>query len=141
MLILRVNRRARRPGHFSKARNHPRADWAWLSVSNGAPVGFDHRNNFRRRAGEKTFVCGVDIVPRDVGLARLDTELGCNLKDNTSGNSTQRPAVIGGVKTWPRLITKTLSAVHSATLPASFNMSASSALARFASIRAITLFK
>src|SRR6266568_2754746 len=37
-------------------------------------------------------------------------------------------------------MTKMLSAVHSATLPASFNISASSASAKFASSRAITMF-
>src|SRR5881392_2330535 len=58
-------------------------------------------------------------------------------------NTTERviprsaPDTTGGVKIWPCLTMKTLSAVHSATFPASFNMSASSAPARFASIRAI----
>ena len=57
------------------------------------------------------------------------------------GPLANAPAEMGGVKTCPCLIMKTLSAVHSATLPASFNMSASSAPARFASIRAITLLR
>ena len=59
-------------------------DRAGLAGSDHASVGLDHRNHFRRGAGEETFVRDKDVVARDVGLGDLEAELRRDIENDRS---------------------------------------------------------
>ena len=54
-----------------------------------AAVRLDHRNDFRRRAGEKTFVRDEDIVAGDVRLGNLDSEFRRDIEHDRARDAAQ----------------------------------------------------
>ena len=73
-------------------------------------------------------------MPREVRLGNLHPQFHAISKTTARViPRNDRPKSVA-LQIWPCLMMNRLSAVHSATLPASFNISASSAPARFASI-------
>ena len=66
--MLGENRCARFACHFPEARNDARGDGAWFSVTDQAPVSFDHGNDLGSRPGKETLIRDVNIVARNVRL-------------------------------------------------------------------------
>ncbi len=77
-----VSRVISRKRAIIRRRNRPR-----FSGADHASVRFDHRDDFRRRAGEETFVGDKDIVPGDIGFRDLEPELRRNLEHNRAGDA------------------------------------------------------
>ena len=106
------------------------------------PSDFDHRNDFGSRSGEKAFVGDENIVSREIRLGNFDIEFACNVKHDPPRDPSQRSganrrsedlAVLDDEKDYRQCIPRCFPRHSTSTLhPRS---------ARFASIRAMTLFK
>ena len=84
------NRSARFAGQFTEAIDHSRGDRAGFAGSDHASIRLDHRNQFGRRAGEKTFIRNKDIVTRDIGLRDLEAKFRRDIENDGAGDPPQR---------------------------------------------------
>src|SRR5437773_11225720 len=81
-LALSENRRASLACQLTKARDHARRYGAGLSITDGAPVDPNHRDELCRGASEETFVCDINVVARDFLLDNFHPEFDRDIEHN-----------------------------------------------------------